>query len=201
MFFTVNNNLNVNHEEKSEIRGDLRYLFLIRESTNNDNIIFSIFLKNSHHSIINKIWFSAFVGIAKTKFGPGMSEQNSFHIKSGGSYLSGYTKEEIKLPPETIIEILYFDIPKSSLLNEGSLEFFFGCESVKKVSFMASWQKDEIKNKIKQLNTQSFINFLKYKNQKTCFERILLFTKRAYKNLKNLLKRIKGCVKKENNFK
>ncbi len=179
--FTVNNNLNITSEKNPEKKGDLRYIFLIRKSENENNICFSIVLKNSSKSIINNVWFSAFVGISSTKFAPGLDDQDSFYIKSFlGSHLSGYTKESFKLPPETILEILYFDIPKEKLSDEGSLEFYYGYESVKTVSFAASWDKGELRDKIKGTNidTQTFINFLKYKNHKTCFERMdLVFRK------------------------
>src|SRR3989344_7232551 len=201
---TVNNNLNINRKEKTEIESDLRYFFMIRESNDPNRIVFSVMLKNNHHSIINRIWFSAFIGIGGTKFASGLDEQASFHIKNsnlgGAQYLSGYTKDEIKLPPETPMEILYFDIPKDKLSNEGSLEFYFGCESVKKISFIAFWGKDEIKDKLKEINVENFLNFLKYKNHKTCFESIRLFVKRSFKNLKRFLKRAKNWFVKDANL-
>jgi len=201
---TVNNNLNITPEKNSEQTGDLRYLFLIRKSDNPNSICFSVVLKNSGNSIINKIWFSAFIGIAKTNFAPGLDEQDSFHIKNsnlgGGSYLSGYTKDFFKLPPETILEILYFEIPKDKLVNEGSLEFYFGCESVKKISFTASWKKNEVKDALKEIDVQNFLNFLKHKNNKTCFENILLFIKKFIKKLRSFFKKSKNWFVKDTNF-
>lgn len=201
---TVNNSLNITPEKSSEQTGDLRYLFLIRESDNPDKICFSVLLKNNEKSIINKIWFSAFIGIAKTNFAPGLDEQDSFYIKSsnlgGGSYLSGYTKESFKLPPETTLEILYFEIPKDKLFDEGSLEFYFGCESVKKISFTASWKKGEVKDTLKKINAQNFLNFLKYKNHKTCFEGARLFIKKSFKKLKSFFKKAKNWFAKDTNF-
>lgn len=198
--FTVNTNLNITSEKSTEQRGDLRYLFLIRESKN-DDLCFSVVLKNSGHAIINQVWFSTFIGIGNTKFAPGWDDQDKFHIKSFlGQYLSGYTKESFKFPPETILEILYFEIPKNKLAEDGSLEFFYGCESIKKISFSASWTKNEIKNKLKEINTQNFINFVKYKNQKTCFKKISLFVGRVYKSSKRLIKNFKNCLVKEVNF-
>ncbi len=104
------------------------------------------------------------------------------------------------MPPETILEILYFEIPKDKLSEEGSLEFYYGCESVKKVSFSASWTKEEIQNKLKEAKAQNFINFLKYKNHQTIFERIEVFLKRCYKNLIKLAKNSKNFFIKEINF-
>ncbi len=201
--FTVNTNLNITSEKNPEQKGDLRALFLIREpkSNNNNNLCFSIALKNSGPTIINQIWFSAFVGIGNTSFAPGWDDQDKFYVKSFlGNYLSGYTKELVKLPPETILEILYFEIPKDKLSEEGSLEFYYGCESVKKVSFSASWTKEEIQNKLKEAKAQNFINFLKYKNHQTIFERIEVFLKRCYKNLIKLAKNSKNFFIKEINF-
>ena len=71
---TVNNNLNITPEKNSEQTGDLRYLFLIRKPDNSNNICFSVVLKNSGNSIINKVWFSAFIGIGRTNFAPGLDE-------------------------------------------------------------------------------------------------------------------------------
>jgi hypothetical protein len=203
--FTVNNSLNVNSKKDTEIKSDLRYFFVIRNQDNSDNISFSVLLKNNHHSIINKVWFSAFIGIGGTKFAAGLDEQASFHIKNtnlgGAHYLSGYTKEEIKFPPETTLEILYFDIPKNKLSSAGSLEFCFGCESVKKISFAASWEDGEVGRLLNdEISSQNFLNFLKYKNQKTYFERMGLSVKRFYKKLKHLLRNIKGGFVKETNF-
>jgi hypothetical protein len=202
--FAVNNDINLSSKKEPDTKSDLRYFFVIRNSNNTDKICFSVLLKNNERSIINKIWFSAFIGIAKTNFAPGLDEQDNFYIKSsnlgGGSYLSGYTKEFFKLPPETTLEILYFEIPKDKLSEEGSLEFYFGCESVKKVSFIAYWEKGEIKDKLKEINSQTFLNFLKYKNQKTCFEGTRLFVKRSFKNLKRFSKRVKNWFVKDTNF-
>lgn len=202
--FTVNNNLNVNSKKEPETKGNLKYFFMIRETNDSSRIVFSVMLKNNHSSIINRIWFSAFIGIGSTKFAPGLDEQTSFYIKNsnlcGAQYLSGYTKDEIKLPPETPMEILYFDVPKDKLSDEGSLEFYFGCESVKKISFTASWKKDEIKDKLKEINAENFLNFLKYKNNKTVFESIRLFIKRSIKNFKSFLKKIKNWFVKDINF-
>ena len=203
--FTVNNNINLNQDsKKSEPKSDLRCLFVIREPNNPDKIVFSVLLRNNHHSMINKIWFSAFVGIGGSKFAPGLDEQTSFHIKSsnlgGGSYLSGYTKEEIKLPPETTLEILYFEIPKNKLSTAGSLEFYYGCESVKKFSFIAEWDEGEVGRHLKEINSKNFINFLKYKNHKTLWDRIVLFAKSGYKNSKQFLKSAKGLFVREKNF-
>src|SRR3989344_6786618 len=112
--FTVNNSLNISSKKEPETKSDLRYFFMIRESNDPNRIVFSVMLKNNHSSIINRIWFSAFIGIGGAKFAPGLDEQTSFNIKNsnlgGAQYLSGYTKDEIKLPPETPMEILYFDI-------------------------------------------------------------------------------------------
>lgn len=202
--FTVNNNLNVNKEKEKETKSDLRYFFVIRNPDNKDKICFSVLLKNNQKTLINTIWFSAFVGIAKTNFAPGLDEQSSFYIKSsnlgGGSYLYGYTKEYFKLPPETTLEILYFEIPKEKLENNGSLEFYFGSESIKKISFTAFWEKGEIKDKLKEINSENFLNFLVYKNKKTVFENIWLFIKRSFKSLKSFLKRFKNWFVKDVNF-
>jgi len=161
---------------------NLKYLFLTEEKENKYYVSFSIVLKNSGNSIINNVWFSAFVGIGGTEFGPGLHEQNSFYFKTFlNSYISGYTKESIKLPPETILEILYFKIPKDKLFNKGSFEFYYGCESMEKLSFVAQWNKNEIKNKFKEINTQTFIDFLKHKNHKTWFHKVSLFFNEACK--------------------
>jgi hypothetical protein len=203
-FFTVNNNLNINKENKNESTEDLKYFFVIRNTDNVENICFSVLLKNNNKTVINTVWFSAFIGIAKTNFAPGLDEQNSFYIKSsnlgGGSYLYGYTKESFKLPPETTLEILYFEIPKNRLTGEGSLEFYFGSESIKKKTFAASWSNGEIKNKLKEINSENFLNFLVYKNKKTVFENISLFFKKAFKNLKTSLKKFKNWFIKDTNF-
>lgn len=202
--FTVNNNLNISSKKEPEIKSDLRYIFVIRKPEVGDNICFSVLLKNNHHSIINRVWFSAFIGIGGTKFAPGLDEQTSFHIKNsnlgGAHYLSGYTKEEVKFPPETTLEILYFDIPKEKLSSTGSLEFYFGCESVKKVSFTASWDDGEVGRLVKEINSQNFINFLKYKNHKTFFESMQLFLVRSLKNLKKYFKKAKNWFVKDANF-
>ena len=202
--FAVNNDINLSSKKEPDVKSDLRYFFVIRNPDNSDKICFSVLLKNNEKSIINKVWFSAFIGIAKTNFAPGLDEQDSFYIKSsnlgGGSYLSGYTKESFKLPPETTLEILYFEIPKDKLFNEGSLEFYFGCESVKKISFTASWKKDEVKDALKEINAQNFLNFLKYKNHKTCFESIWLFMKKSFKKLKSFFKKAKNWFIKDTNF-
>lgn len=203
--FTVNNNLNVNQTSKnSEPKGDLRYVFMIRESDDLNRVVFSVLLKNSHHSIINNIWFSAFIGIGGTKFAPGLDEQTSFHVKEsnlgGAHYLSGYTKEEVKFPPETTLEILYFDIPKEKLSNAGSLEFCFGCESVKKISFVASWEDGEVGRLLREINTKNFLSFLKYKNHKTLSDRILIFAKSIYNIFKQFIKDIKGLFVREKSF-
>ena len=203
--FTVNANLNVGEDRrKSESKGDLRYFFVIREQSDPNKIVFSVVLKNNHHSIINRVWFSAFIGIASTKFAPGWDEQTNFHVKNsnlgGGSYLSGYTKDEVKFVPESIMEILYFDIPKEKLSAAGSLEFCFGCESVKKISFAASWEEGEIGRYLKEINSNNFINFLKYKNHKTLWSRIAIFAKSVYKFSKRELKSIKGFFVREKNF-
>lgn len=202
--FTVNNNLNISSKKEPETKSDLRYFFMIRETNDSSRIVFSVMLKNNHSSVINRIWFSAFIGIGGTKFAPGLDEQTSFHIKNsslgGAQYLSGYTKDEIKLPPETPMEILYFDIPKDKLSDEGSLEFYFGCESVKKISFTASWKKDEIKNKLKEINAENFLNFLKNKNSKTIFQSTWLFFKKSFKNLKRFFKKVKNWFVKDINF-
>jgi len=202
--FTVNNNLNLNKEKQTEIESDLRYFFVIRNPDDNDKICFSVLLKNNQETLINTIWFSAFIGIAETNFAPGLDEQSSFYIKSfnldDGSYLYGYTKEHIKLPPETTLEILYFEIPKNKLGNSGSLEFYFGSESIKKISFTASWGKDETKDKLKEINSDNFLNFLIYKNKKTVFESVWLFIIRSFKNLKRFFKKIKNWFIKDINF-
>lgn len=202
--FTVNNNLNVNKGKETEIKKDLRYFFVIRNPNDSDKICFSVLLKNNEKTLINTIWFSAFVGIAKTSFAPGLDEQSSFYIKSsnlgGGSYLYGYTKEHFKLPPETTLEILYFEIPKDKLSTAGSLEFYFGSESIKKISFTASWENDEIKDKLEEINSENFLNFLKYKNSKTVFESCWLFLKRSFKSLKSFLKRVRNWFIKDANF-
>lgn len=202
--FAVNNNINLSSKKEPKNKSGLRYFFVIRDTDDLDKICFSVLLKNNEKSIINKVWFSAFIGISKTNFAPGLNEQDSFHIKStsfgGGSYLSGYTKESFRLPPETTLEILYFEIPKDKLFDEGSLEFYFGCESVKKISFVAYWKKDEIKNKLKEINTQNFLNFLKYRNHKTCFESVWLFIKKSFKKLKSFFKKAKNWFVKDTNF-
>lgn len=202
--FTVNNNLNVNKEKEKETKSDLRYFFVIRNPNDKDKICFSVLLKNNQKTLINTIWFSAFIGIAKTNFASGLDEQSSFYVKSsnlgGGSYLYGYTKEHIKLPPETTLEILYFEIPKDKLENSGSLEFYFGSESIKKISFTAFWEKGEIKDKLKEINSENFLKFLVYKNKKTVFENIWLFIKRSFKNLKSFFKRAKNWFVKDSNF-
>lgn len=203
--FTVNNNLNVNQDsKKSEPKGDLRHFFVIREQSDPNRIVFSVVLKNNHHSIINKIWFSSFIGIPSTKFAPSFDEQTNFNVKTsnlgGGSYLSGYTKEDIKFVPESIMEILYFDIPKEKLSGAGSLEYCFGCESVKKISFEASWDEGEIGRHLKEINSKNFINFLKYKNHKTIWRRVALFAKSVYKFSKRTLKSTKGLFVREKEF-
>ncbi len=202
--FTVNNNLNINKEKQTEIKNDLRYFFVIRNPNDTDKICFSVLLKNNEKTIINTVWFSAFIGISKTNFAPGLDEQSSFYIKSsnlgGGSYLDGYTKEHFKLPPETTLEILYFEIPKDKLENSGSLEFYFGSESIKKISFTAFWEKGEIKDKLKVINSENFLNFLVYKNKKTIFESIWLLIKRSFKNLKSFFKKVKNWFIKDANF-
>lgn len=202
--FTVNNNLNVNKDKEKEIKSDLRYFFVIRNPNDKDKICFSVLLKNNQKTLINTIWFSAFIGIVKTNFAPGLDEQSSFYIKSsnlgGGSYLYGYTKEYFKLPPETTLEILYFEIPKDKLGNSGSLEFYFGSESIKKISFTASWEKGEIKDKLKEINSDNFLKFLVYKNKKTVFESVWLFIIRSFKNLKSFFKKIQNWFVKDINF-
>lgn len=198
--FTVNTSLNISSEKKLYQKGDLRSVFFIRESKN-DHLCFSVALKNSGQTIINQIWFSTFVGIRKTNFAPGWDDQDKFYIKSFlGQHLSGYTKESFKLPPETILEILYFEIPKDRLSEAGSLEFYYGCESVKKFSFSASWEKDEIVRYLKEINTQNFINFLKYKNQKHLFQKIGILLMRIYKWLKKSAKSFKTFFVREKNF-
>lgn len=202
--FTVNNNLNVNKEKEKETKSDLRYFFVIRNPNDQDKICFSVLLKNNQKTLINTIWFSAFVGIAKTNFAPGLDEQSSFYIKSsnlgGGSYLYGYTREYFKLPPETTLEILYFEIPKEKLEDNGSLEFYFGSESIKKISFTASWEKGEVKDKLREISSENFLNFLVYKNKKTIFESIWLLVKKILKNLKSFFKKTKNCFVKDSNF-
>lgn len=202
--FTVNNSININKEKGTEIRNDLRYFFVIRKPDDPDKICFSVLLKNNEKTLINTIWFSAFIGIAKTNFAPGLDEQSSFYIKSsnlgGGSYLYGYTKEYFKLPPETTLEILYFEIPKDKLSTEGSLEFYFGSESIKKISFTASWKEGEVKDKLKEVNSENFLKFLKYKNNKTVFESCWLFLKRSFKTLKSFLRKVKNWFVKDTNF-
>ena len=198
--FTVNTSLNITSEKKPNEKGDLRSVFFIRNSKNED-LCFSVALKNSGHKIINQIWFSVFIGIRNTKFAPGRDDQDKFYTKSFlGQYLSGYTKETVKLPPETILEILYFEIPKDKLFEEGSLEFYYGCESVKKISFEASWEKGEINKNVKEINTQNFINFLKYKNHKNIFQQIGMLIVKTYKNLKKLVKKFRNFIIKERNF-
>jgi len=200
--FTINNNLNVNKEK--ELRSGLGCFFVIRNPGYKDKICFSVLLKNNQKTIINTVWFSAFIGIAKTNFAPGLDEQSGFYTKSSnwgsGSYLYGYSKEYFKLPPETTLEILYFEIPKEKLENSGSLEFYFGSESIKKISFIASWEKGEIKDKLKEINSENFLNFLLYKNKKTIFKNIWLLIKRSYKGLKSFLKRFKNSFVKDVNF-
>ncbi|NQV88230.1 MAG: hypothetical protein HQ402_01570 [Parcubacteria group bacterium] len=203
--FTVNNNLNLGEEsKKSEQKGDLKHFFVIREQSDPNRIVFSVVLKNNHHSIINRVWFSSFIGIPSTKFAPSLDEQVNFHTKNsnlgGGSYLSGYTKDEVKFVPESIMEILYFDIPKDKLSGAGSLEYCFGCESVKKISFKASWDDDEIGRHLKEINSKNFINFLKYKNHKTIWRRVALFAKTVYKFSKRTLKSVKGLFVREKEF-
>lgn len=202
--FTVNNNLNINKEKQTEIKNDLRYFFVIRNPNDKDKICFSVLLKNNQKTLINTVWFSAFVGIAKTNFAAGLDEQSSFYVKSsnlgGGSYLYGYTKEYFKLPPETTLEILYFEIPKDKLENSGSLEFYFGSESIKKISFTTFWEKGEVKDKLREINSENFLNFLVYKNKKTIFESIWLFVKRNFKSLKSFFKKIKNWFVKDSNF-
>lgn len=202
--FTVNNNLNINKEKQPEIKHDLRYFFVIRNPDDNDKICFSILLKNNQKTLINTIWFSAFIGIAKTNFAPGLDEQSSFYIKSsnlgGGSYLYGYTKEYFKLPPETTLEILYFEIPKEKLETNGSLEFYFGSESIKKISFTASWETGEVKDKLKEINSENFLIFLVYKNKKTIFESTWLFIKKIFKSFKSFFKKAKNWFVKDSNF-
>lgn len=198
--FTVNTNLNVVSEKKLDDKGDLRFIFLTRESKN-DHLCFSTALKNSGSKIINQIWFSTFVGISRTNFAPGLDDQDKFYIKSFlGQYLSGYTKESVKLPPETILEILYFEIPKEKLSEAGSLEFYYGCESVKKFSFSASWEKGEISQHLKEITTQNFINFLKYKNQKNLSQKIGIIVFWIYKRAKKLARNVKTFFVREKNF-
>jgi hypothetical protein len=200
----VNNEINLNSKKESGLGKDLRYFFVIRNSNDSNKICFSVLLRNNGNYIINKIWLSAFIGIAKTNFAIGLDEQDSFYIKSSnlgeGSYLYGYTKEHIKLPPETTLEILYFEIPKEKLENSGSLEFYFGSESIKKISFIASWEKGEVKDRIKEINSENFLNFLVYKNKKTIFESIELFIKKSLKNLKSFFKKVKNWFIKDTNF-
>ena len=202
--FTVNNNLNVDTEKEKGLESDLKYFFVIRNPDDKDKICFSVLLRNNQKTLINTVWFSAFVGIAETNFAPGLDEQSIFYIRSsnlcGGSYLHGYTKEYFKLPPETTLEILYFEIPKEKLEDNGSLEFYFGSESIKKICFTNSWEKGEIKNILKEINSKNFLNFLVYKNNKTVFENIWLFIKRSFKGLKSFLKRFKNRFVKDVNF-
>ena len=198
--FAVNANLNITSEKKLNQKGDLRSTFLIRQSKNN-HLCFSVALKNSGNIIINQIWFSTFVGIGKTNFAPGWDDQDKFYIKTFlGQYLSGYTKESVKLPPETILEILYFEIPKDKLSEAGSLEFYYGCKSVKKFSFSASWEKGEINSNLAVIDTQNFINFLKYKNQKNLFQKIGILFTRTYKWSKKLGRSFRGFFLREKNF-
>lgn len=201
---TVNNDINLNSKKEPERGSDLRYLFDIRNLNDSNKICFAVLLRNNGNFIINKVWVAAFIGIAKTNFVMGSEEQDSFDIKSvnlgEGTYLSGYTKEYFKLPPETTLEILYFEIPKNELADEGSLEFYFGSESIKKKSFTASWKKGEVKNKLKEINTKNFLNFLKYKNSKTIFQSVWLLIKRSFKNLKSFLKKVKNWFIKDTNF-
>lgn len=203
--FTVNNNLNLGQDSKqSEEKGDLKHFFVIREQSDPNRIVFSVVLKNNHHSIINRVWFSAFIGIPSTKFAPSFDEQINFHTKTSslgsGSHLSGYTKEEVKFVPESIMEILYFDIPKEKLSGAGALEYCFGCESVKKISFEASWDEGEIGRHLKEINSRNFINFLKYKNHKTIWRKVALFAKSVYKFLKRGFKATKGFFFREKEF-
>lgn len=198
--FTVNTNLNITSEKQLNQKGDLRSIFLIRKSKN-DHLCFSVALKNSGHTIINQVWFSTFVGIGNVGVAHGLDEQDKFYIKTFlGQYLSGYTKESVKLPPETLFEILYFEIPKDKLSEAGSLEFYYGCESVKKFSFSASWEKGEINSNLSEVDTQNFINFLKYKNQKNLFQKIDILFTRTYKWSKKLGKSFRGFFIREKNF-
>mgnify|MGYP001571780135 CR=1 FL=1 len=198
--FAVNTNLNINSEKKLSQKSDLRSLFLIRESKN-DHLCFFVALKNSGDKIINQIWFTALVGIGKTGVAPGWDDQDNFYFRTFlGQYLTGYTKESVKLPPEAILEILYFEIPKDKLSEAGSLEFYYGCESVKKFSFAATWEKGEISKHLAEVNTQNFINFLKFKNQKHLFQKISILSVRIYKCLKKIAKGAKKIFVREKNF-
>ena len=98
------------------------------------------------------------------------------------------------------MEILYFEIPKDKLSTEGSLEFYFGSESIKKISFTASWKEGEVKDKLKEVNSENFLKFLKYKNNKTVFESCWLFLKRSFKTLKSFLRKVKNWFVKDTNF-
>jgi len=200
--FTVSTNLNLDLKQENGNKKNLKYLFLLRKQTDGNKICFSVLLKNDGNSIINTIWFSAFIGVGKAKFTAGTTDQKSFYFKNfnlEGSYLYGYTKEWFKLPPETTLEILYFEIQKDKLSDEGSIEFYFGSESIKKISFRASWGKDEI-NKIKDITPEKFLNFLKYKNSKTCFEHIELFLKRGLKDIKVFLNWLEKFLRKKIDF-
>lgn len=198
--FTVNTNLNISSEKKLDQKGDLRSVFLIRESKN-DHLCFSVALKNSGDKIINQVWFTTFAGIGKTGVAPGWDDQDKFYFRSFlGQYLTGYTKESVKLPPEAILEILYFEIPKDKLHEAGSLEFYYGCESVKKFSFSAVWDKGEINKHLTEINTQNFINFLKYKNQKHLFQKISILLGWVYKRIRKAVKNFKMFFVRERNF-
>lgn len=200
IFFNVNTNLNLGSIKESKINSNLKYLFFVRKPIpNSDSICFSVILKNSGNFIINRIWFSTFVGIGGTKFAHGLDDQDKFYIKSFlGQYLSGYTKDFFKFTPETILDILYFEIPKDNLYKSGSIEFFFGSESIKKVNFSASWEDNEINNKMKEINTENFIKFIKYKNQKTIFKQIGSFSKKFYKSLQRSLNNLLFYLKLKN---
>lgn len=191
-FLTVDNNINIGFSGDSEIKGDLKYFFMIRPSKGSERICFSVFLMNHGNSIINRIWFSSFVGIGGITFAPGLDNQDAFSIKQfnlKGSYLSGYTKDFFKLSPGIPLEILYFDIPREKLLRDGSLEFCFGCECVKKISFIASWNKEEIENKHIE-NTEKFLLFLKHKNRKIFWKDFILVKNYILKYLKRFFMNI-----------
>lgn len=162
-FVTLKNLLS--HAPNTENSGDLRYVFIGRSSDNQNNICFSIALFNAGSRLIDRVWFSTFIGIGQVRFGPGIDEQDCFTTKVffDQQHMSGYTKENIKLPPETMLEILYFDIPKNKLDGAGAFEFYYGCECVKKISFTASWNEGEYKNPTDD-STEKFISFIKKKN-------------------------------------
>ncbi len=184
----IKNNLSFT---KAENEGKFVYFFSTQTKEDEDKIIFYVWLKNSGDYLINKVWFYTYVNIlGQVTCTPVKSQQDTFSLVTFfENHLSGYSKDGYKLPPDTLLDILYFEIEKKKVDEGGHLEFSYGSEHSKKYYFRAKWNKDEIS---KNVTSKDFLEHIKLKNKK--YQRTLLIKRIFYSKFSYFIYCIFGFI-------